>query len=58
MGGAIASGDADNRGSLEPGKWADMIVLSADPFKTPVDQLGEIVVEQTYVGGQLVFERH
>lgn len=58
MGGAIASGDAENRGSLEAGKWADMIVLSADPFATPLDKLGEIAVDQTYVGGQLVYERH
>ncbi|MDZ4767072.1 MAG: amidohydrolase [Chloroflexota bacterium] len=57
MGGAIASGDADNRGSLEVGKWADMIVLNADPFMTPTTELGDIQVDQTYVGGQLVYER-
>jgi hypothetical protein len=61
MGGAAASDDADNRGSLTPGKWADMIVLSDDPFAIPpeevADRLPSIQVEQTYVGGQLVWER-
>jgi predicted amidohydrolase YtcJ len=57
MGGALASGDADNRGSLQTGKWADMIVLSDDPYTTPVDELARIQVEQTYVGGQLTYER-
>lgn len=57
IGGAVASGDEDNRGTLTAGKWADMIVLNGDPFTTPPEQLGEIQVDQTYVGGQLVYER-
>jgi predicted amidohydrolase YtcJ len=56
MGGVIASGDADNRGSLSAGKWADMIVLSGDPLKTPTERLPELRVERTYVGGRLVYE--
>jgi predicted amidohydrolase YtcJ len=57
MGGAIASGDADNRGSLTPGKWADLAVLSGDPLAVPTDDLLAIHVDQTYVGGRLVYER-
>lgn len=57
MGGAIASGDDDNRGSLTPGKWADLAVLSANPLTTPVESLTTIMVDQTYVAGKLVFER-
>jgi predicted amidohydrolase YtcJ len=53
MGGAIASGEADNRGSLTPGKWADLAILSDDPLTTPTEQLLDIRVEQTYVGGRL-----
>lgn len=56
MGGAIASGDQNNRGSIEPGKWADFAVLSGDPLIMPVDALPEIKVCQTYVGGTLVAE--
>ncbi len=57
MGGAIASGDADNRGSIERGKWADFAVLSGDPLNTPPESLLDIQVDQTYVGGELVYER-
>jgi predicted amidohydrolase YtcJ len=57
MGGAIASGDADNRGSITWGKWADLAVLSGDPLTTPSDEMLNIRVEQTYVGGQLLYQR-
>lgn len=56
MGGAIASGDASNRGSLTPGKWADMVILSGDPLAVAPDALLDIRVEQTYVGGRLAYE--
>lgn len=57
MGGAIASGDQDNRGSITPGKWADLVILSGDPLNTPPEVLLDLHVDQTYVGGQLVYER-
>lgn len=56
MGGAIASGDADNRGSLTPGKWADLVMLNGDPLHTAPENMLDIRVEQTYVGGELVYE--
>lgn len=56
MGGAIASGDQDNRGSITPGKWADLVVLNGDPLTTAPAELLDIKVEQTYVGGELVYE--
>lgn len=56
MGGAIASGDADNRGSLTPGKWADLVVLSGDPLATPAADLLNLHVQQTYIGGNCVYE--
>jgi len=57
MGGAIASGDQRNRGSIEPGKWADFAVLDGDPLRMPPERLLDLRVEQTYVGGRLVYER-
>ena len=33
--GAILSGDQANCGSITPGKWADLVVLSGDPLDTP-----------------------
>ena len=43
-----------NRGTLEPGKLADFVVLSDDPRDVPAD---EIEVEMTVVGGKTVFAR-
>lgn len=57
MGGAILSGDEENRGSITAGKWADLVILSGDPLATPTEQLLDLVVEETYVGGALAFQR-
>ena len=57
MGGAIASGDEPNRGSIEPGKWADLAVLSANPLAVDAEALAEIAVDMTVVAGQVAFER-
>ena len=42
------------KGSIEPGKLADLIVLSDDPFEIPVDALKDIRVTSTIVGGRKV----
>ena len=45
-------------GSIEPGKLADLVVLSADPLATPLDDLRAIRVEETWVDGAPVdYER-
>jgi predicted amidohydrolase YtcJ len=54
LGGAVASGDEDNRGTLEPGKWADFVVLDGDPLRTPPDALEQLRVEETWVGGRRI----
>lgn len=41
-------------GSLEPGKLADMAVLGADPHAVPVERIGAIAVEETWLGGERV----
>lgn len=56
LGGAIASCDDGNRGSLRVGKWADLTILSGDPLATPAEALLDLRVHQTYVGGELRFE--
>ena len=55
VGGAIASGDESNRGTIEPGKWADLAVLSANPLEVEAEALPEITVHMTLVGGRIVF---
>src|SRR6185503_1795348 len=57
MGGAIASGDEDNRGSIEPGKWADLAVLTANPLTVSPEKLPATRVDLTLVAGRVVFER-
>ncbi len=42
------------KGTLEPGKLADMIVLDSDPLTIPDEQLLTMKVDQTYLGGKLV----
>ncbi len=45
------------KGSLEKGKLADFIVLDRDILTFPVDEVKSIQVEQTYLGGKLVYQR-
>ena len=52
--GAYASFDETRKGSIEPGKFADLVVLGADPFKTDPDAIAAIPVERTMVGGRWV----
>lgn len=42
------------KGSLEKGKLADIIVLESDILTVPVDQVKDIKVERTYLGGKQV----
>ncbi len=46
VGGAIAQGDEGNRGSLEVGQWADLVVLQGS-----LDDPYSLSVAQTVVGG-------
>ncbi len=45
------------KGSIEPGKLADFIVLDRDILSCPVDQVKDIQVEQTWLGGKLLYSR-
>lgn len=43
------------RGSLEVGKFADLVVLSADYLTVPVSSIGQIYSKLTMVGGKIVY---
>ena len=47
----------DRRGSIERGKDADLVVLGGDPLTCPVDQIKDLSVDLTVVGGRIVHER-
>jgi predicted amidohydrolase YtcJ len=52
---AFAANDDDKRGTLEPGKFADLAVLSADYLTAPVREIGKIRSVLTMVGGNVVY---
>ena len=50
--GYYASFDEKERGSLEEGKIADMVILSANPYETPVEEIKSLKVEQLILSGE------
>ncbi len=52
---ARAQGEGAIKGSIEPGKLADMVVVSADPTRVPPAALRDVRVLQTVVGGRIVY---
>jgi predicted amidohydrolase YtcJ len=57
IGNAWLSFEEDVKGSIEPGKYADLVVLSGDIMTCPDDQIENLSVLTTIVGGRIVFER-
>ncbi len=53
---AYASFEESRKGSVTAGKLADMLVLSADPTRCPTEQIKDIRVEMTIIGGRVVWE--
>jgi hypothetical protein len=53
--GAWLSHDEKSRGSLEPGKAADLIVLGRNLFKIPSSEIGRVKVLLTLLDGREVF---
>lgn len=54
--GAYASYEENLKGTIEPGKLADLVVLGRDPFQVNPSQLIDIPIERTMVGGKWVWE--
>lgn len=52
---AYASFEESIKGSIEPGKLADLAILSDDLLDCPVDQIKDIQSELTIVGGKIVY---
>lgn len=52
---AYSQFEEQTKGSITPGKRADLVVLSDDPFKIKPDKLKDIKVVRTVVGGNVVY---
>ena len=57
LGAAFAAHQENRLGSLEPGKWADFIVIDRDYFECAASDIDDIVVLETWVAGKKAFDR-
>jgi predicted amidohydrolase YtcJ len=54
---AIAAFEEDYKGTLTPGKYADMVVLSQDLLTVEEVRIPDTTVDMTIVGGQVRYQR-
>jgi len=54
--GAYLTFEEDIKGSLEPGKLADMIILDRDIMTCPEEEIKDIKVLQTFLGGESIYK--
>lgn len=54
VGGAWIGFAERDRGSLVPGRFADLAVLDEDPLRIPIGEVGELRARLTMVGGEVV----
>lgn len=55
--GAYASLEEKIKGSIEPGKLADLVILSGNILDTPVEELKSLKADMTVIDGQIVYKR-
>ena len=57
IGAAYAAHEEKIKGSIEPGKMADLAVWTKDPYIQPQQQLHSVTIDLTMVGGKVVYQR-
>ena len=53
---AIAAFEDDRKGSLRPGKLADIVIFDQDLMTVPEEKIAQTKVTMTVVGGKVVYE--
>lgn len=53
---AFAAFEENEKGTIEEGKVADLVVLDEDPYAVNIDEISEIRVEKTILSGKVVFD--
>lgn len=54
---AYASFDETIKGSIEPGKLADIVILNTSILTCPIEEIPEVRVDATILDGEIVYER-
>ncbi len=57
MGSAYAEFQDKEKGSITPGKLADVIILSDDIFSIRKEAIRDVKIEKTILGGRVIYER-
>lgn len=55
---AFGAFQEDRKGTLEPGKWADLTVCSKDIMQIPPQEILRTDIEMTIVGGKIVYRKN
>ena len=55
--GSFLTWEEKTKGTLEPGKLADLIVVDTDPLTSPPESLLQTRVDLTVIGGKVVYSR-
>jgi len=55
---AKSSFEEETKGSLEPSKWADFVVLDQDLMEAPETQIINLQVNMTFLNGNVVYLKH
>jgi len=54
---AKATFDESKKGSIAPGKLADLVVLNGDPVKLPPDEIKDLKVKMTIIDGKIAWDQ-